>query len=85
MVENPKLWQEFLNSLTQKPQTEEIDDDMKIYKKIDEMPDWAKASVKKAIDKKIISTRSRVGAVSVLIPNLQSLVWMDRAGLFDKK
>lgn len=84
MVENPKLWQEFLNSLTQNPQTEEIDDDMKIYKKIDEMPDWAKASVKKAIDKKIIST-DKNGAVTVFEPNLQSLVWMDRAGLFDKK
>ena len=84
MVENPKLWQDFLNSLTAKPQTEEIDDDMKIYTKIDEMPDWAKASAKKAIDKKIIST-DKDGAISVFEPNLQSLVWMDRAGLFDKK
>lgn len=84
MVENPKLWQDFLNSLTAKQQTEEIDDDMKIYTKIDEMPDWAKASAKKAIDKKIIST-DKDGAISVFEPNLQSLVWMDRAGLFDKK
>lgn len=84
MVENPKLWQEFLNSLAQTTPDKEINDDMKIYTKIDEMPDWAKPSVKKAIDKKIIST-DKDGAISVFEPNLQSLVWMDRAGIFDKK
>ena len=48
------------------------------------MPDWARSSVSKAVAQGVIDTNEDN---SVTLPglNLQTIVWMDRAGLLDKK
>lgn len=63
---------------------EEKEDDMLIYHQIKEMPDWAQASVEKAVSRGVIN-RSADGTVSIYEPNLQTIVLLDRLGLFDKE
>ena len=67
----------------QKPE-EEKEDDMLIYHQIKEMPDWAQASVEKAVAKGVIN-QSADGTVNIYEPNLQTIVLLDRLGLFDKE
>ena len=63
---------------------EEKEDDMLIYHQIKEMPDWAQASVEKAVAKGVINP-SAAGTVNIYEPNLQTIVLLDRLGLFDKE
>lgn len=77
MVQNPALWEQFLDMIAER------DEEMKTYQYVKDMPEWAQASVTKAIQKGIVAMDSS-GAVSVLECNLQPLVWMDRAGMLDK-
>ena len=75
--------QEPENPATQEPE-EEKEDDMLIYHQIKEMPDWAQASVEKAVAKGVIN-QSADGTVNIYEPNLQTIVLLDRLGLFDKE
>ena len=63
--------------------TEREDDEMKVYKYVQEMPKWAQDSVTKAIKKGVIAM-DKDGAVGIYECNLQPLVWLDRVGLLDK-
>lgn len=76
MIGESALWDEFLDMLKE-------DESMKTYQYVKDMPEWAQASVTKAIQKGIVAM-DKSGAVSVLECNLQPLVWMDRAGMLDK-
>lgn len=58
-------------------------EDMKVYHYVAEMPEWAQAAATRAIRSGHMKMDAG-GAVSVYEPNLQALVWMDRAGMFDK-
>lgn len=60
------------------------EDDMVIYHQIQEMPDWARTSVEKAVARGILN-RSADGQVNVYEPNLQTIVLLDRLGLLDKE
>ena len=62
----------------------EEEDDMTIYHQIKEIPDWAQASVKKAVAIGVIN-QSADGQVNIYEPNLQTIVLLDRLGLFDKE
>ena len=62
---------------------EEEDEDMVMYHQIKDMPDWAQPSVKKAVGLGVIQ-QSAAGEVNVYEPNLQTIVLLDRLGLFDK-
>ena len=55
---------------------------MKLDRYVDEMPDWAKAAAVKAIQNGYVKMDD-TGAAGVWESNLQTLVWMDRAGLLD--
>lgn len=61
----------------------EEEDDMLIYHQIKEMPDWAQASVEKAVALGVVN-QSADGQVNIYEPNLQTIVLLDRLGLFDK-
>lgn len=83
MVENPQLWEDF------KKELEGVDTMLdypewarKTYHWYDDMPEWARASVQKAVKKGIVSVNED-NSVTVLGCNLQPLVYMDRAGLLD--
>lgn len=83
MVENPQLWEDF------KKELEGVDTMLdypewarKTYHWYDDMPEWARASVQKAVKKGIVSANED-NSVTVLGCNLQPLVFMDRAGMLD--
>ena len=76
-VDNPSLWDDFKAALAA-----EQEDDMKTYQYVKDMPAWAQESATKAIKKGIVAM-DESGAVSIYEPNLQPLVWMDRAGMLD--
>ena len=83
MVENPQLWEDF------KKELEGVDTMLdypewarKTYHWYDDMPEWARASVQKAVKKGIVSANED-NSVTVLGCNLQPLVYMDRAGMLD--
>ena len=83
MVENPQLWEDF------KKELEGVDTildypewALKTYHWYDDMPEWARASVQKAVKKGIVSANED-NSVTVLGCNLQPLVYMDRAGMLD--
>lgn len=83
MVENPQLWEDF------KKELEGVDTildypewALKTYHWYDDMPEWARASVQKAVKKGIVSVNED-NSVTVLGCNLQPLVYMDRAGMLD--
>jgi len=50
------------------------------YNTIDEVPDWAKESVIKAINKDIL--RGTGNGLRLTLSEVKVLVWMDRCGLF---
>lgn len=83
MVENRQLWEDF------KKELEGVDTMLdypewarKTYHWYDDMPEWARASVQKAVKKGIVSVNED-NSVTVLGCNLQPLVYMDRAGMLD--
>jgi N-acetylmuramoyl-L-alanine amidase CwlA len=83
MVENPQLWEDF------KKELEGVDTMLdypewarKTYHWYDDMPEWARASVQKAVKKGIVSANGD-NSVTVLGCNLQPIVFMDRAGMLD--
>ena len=69
-----EAWERFLDRV------KEEDAEMKLYKHTTQMPDWAAASVRKAIGKGFLTVNSK-GEISVYEPNLQVIVMMDRMGL----
>ena len=85
MVENPSLWEDFKAKL--KGDEEEMLDypdwAKKTYQWYADMPEWARESVQKAVKRGLISTNAD-NSVSVLGMSLQTLVYLDRAGLLDK-
>ena len=83
MVENPSLWEDFKTKL--KGADEMLDYPewaRKTYHWYDDMPEWARASVQKAVKKGIVSVNED-NSVTVLGCNLQPIVFMDRAGMLD--
>lgn len=83
MVENPQLWEDF------KKELEGVDTMLdypewarKTYHWYDDLPEWSRASVQKAVKKGIVSVNED-NSVTVLGCNLQPLVYMDRAGMLD--
>lgn len=77
MVNDITLWNAFKSALAA-----EQEDEMKVYQYVKDMPEWAQASVTKAIKKGVVAMDTE-GAVSIYECNLQPLVWMDRVGLLD--
>ncbi len=63
-----------------RPRYEE--EEMKLYRYVAEMPAWAQGACTKAINRGIVRM-DETGAVGVWEPNLQTLVWMERAGMLD--
>lgn len=61
---------------------EEKEEIMRLYRYVNQIPVWARAAAEKAIRNGYIKTDG-TGAVGVWETNLQTLVWMDRAGLLD--
>ena len=64
-----------------RPEYEE--DGMRLYRYVAEMPQWARAAAEKAVKMGYIKM-DETGAAGVWESNLQTLVWLDRAGLLDK-
>lgn len=60
----------------------EEEKDMKQYRYVAEMPEWAQGAAEKAIAAGVIKM-DESGAAAVYETNLQSLVWLDRLGLLD--
>lgn len=52
----------------------------KIYNEFEEIPKWAKDSVKKAIDTKILKGTDE--GLGLTLTEIKTLVWLDRCGLF---
>lgn len=71
-------WERFKSRLVE----EKREDEMKLYNYVNQMPAWARPSAEKAIRNGFIKM-DETGAVGVWETNLQTLVWMDRAGLLD--
>lgn len=86
-VNAPGAWDDFLARVFAPVQTAapkgQKEEAMKQYHHVAEMPDWAQTAVARAIDNGYIKADA-AGAVNVWEVNLQALVLMDRAGLFDK-
>ncbi len=61
----------------------EGEEEMTLYRYVSEMPQWAQEAAKKAIQNGYIKM-DETGAAGVWESSLQTLVWMDRAGLLDK-
>ena len=84
MVENPSLWEDFKTKLKGADEMLDYPDwALKTYHWYEDMPEWARGSVQKAVKRGLVSVGAD-NAVSVLGANLQTLVYLDRAGLLDK-
>lgn len=84
MVENPSLWEDFKTKLKGVDEMLDYPDwALKTYHWYEDMPEWARGSVQKAVKRGLVSVGAD-NAVSVLGANLQTLVYLDRAGLLDK-
>ena len=84
MVENPSLWEDFKTKLKGVENLLDYPDwALKTYQWYEDMPEWARESVQKAVKRGLVSTNAD-NSVSVLGANLQTLVYLDRAGLLDK-
>ena len=84
-VEQPEAWADFQNRLQEEEWEMELPAWAKTtYHWLEEMPDWARSSVSKAVAQGVIDTNEDN---SVTLPGLtlQTIVWMDRAGLLDTK
>lgn len=69
-------WAEFKKRLTE---TEE-EKEMKLYRYVAEMPEWARQAATRAIRQGVVKL-DKTGACSIWEPNLQPLVWLDRLGM----
>lgn len=58
------------------------EEEMKQYRYVAEMPEWAQTAAEKAIAAGVIKM-DESGAAAVYETNLQSLVWLERLGLLD--
>ena len=56
---------------------------MKCYRKLKDVPNWARPSVEKAVNLGVIQ-QSDQGLMNVYEPNLTTIVQMDRLGLLDE-
>lgn len=65
-----------------RPAYEEGEAGMKLYRYVEEMPEWARAAAGKAVRNGYVKM-DPTGAAGVWESNLQTLVWLDRAGLLD--
>ena len=72
MIEKPELWQAFKQQLLM-----EDNEQMKIYKYVPEMPDWARDTFTRLYKAGIISTDSN-GELAVQESSLQPMVYLDR-------
>lgn len=75
MVDDPTLWAEFKQSLTQ------TEDDSVRYKYYDDMPDWAKPTVSKLVKKGYLKGEGG-GVLNLTEDTLKVLVVNDRAGCY---
>lgn len=76
-------WDWFVEQVKQKLEQKGDPEQMKTYKYVPDMPEWAQNSVIKAMKKGVVAM-DKDGAVSIYECNLQPLVWLDRAGLLDQ-
>lgn len=76
-------WDWFVKQVKQKLEQKGDPEQMKTYKYVPDMPEWAQNSVIKAMKKGVVAM-DKDGAVSIYECNLQPLVWLDRAGLLDQ-
>lgn len=65
------------------PETEE-EDGMKVYRKAEELPGWARGAAEKAAAMGIVK-KDPAGAFQIWETNLQPLVWLERLGLLEGK
>lgn len=65
-----------------RPAYGEEESEVKLYRYVDEMPEWARPSAVKGVQNGYLKM-DQSGAVSVWECSLQPLVWLDRAGLLD--
>lgn len=59
------------------------EEDMKLYRQLEEMPAWAQPAARKGVANGYIR-QDASGSIGVWEVSLQSLVWLDRAGLLDR-
>lgn len=81
-VNDPGAWDDFKARIFA-PVCQREAETMKQYHYIKDMPGWAAPAAARAIQSGHLKMDS-TGAVNVWETNLQTLVWMDRAGMFDR-
>ena len=67
------------------PEAAEKEETDMLYHWFQDMPDWARPSAEKAYHRGVIQADAETGAVNIYEGNLQTLVWLDRLGLFEEK
>ena len=84
MVQDPALWEQFKTMIWEGEDcmSEYPDWAKKTYSWIDDLPEWAREAARKAVKQGVLATNPD-NSVTLLGINLQTLVWMDRAGLLD--
>ena len=84
MVENGRLWDSFKSMIWEEEDfmSDYPDWAKKTYHWIAEMPEWAREAAQKAVKKGIVATNPD-NSVTLLGVNLQTLVYLDRAGLLE--
>ena len=83
MVENGRLWDGFKTMIWEDDFMSNYPDwAKKTYHWIHEMPEWAREAAQKAVKQGIVATNPD-NSVTLLGVNLQTLVYLDRAGFFD--
>ena len=78
-VTNSEKWELFKSRLVE---SEELNMSQLIYNHIDGVPEFARATIKKLVDKKILNGESN--GLNLTYDMLRILVIIDRAGAFDK-
>ena len=73
MVEKPEIWQAFKQKLLM-----EDNEQMKIYKYVPDMPEWARDTFTRLYKAGIVSADSKTGELSVQESSLQPMVYLDR-------
>lgn len=74
---DPQAWAAFQARLAP---PEEWREGMKLYRSVEQLPQWARPSARKAVRTGLVKKDAQ-GLVTLWEPNLQPLVWMDRLGL----
>lgn len=54
----------------------------KVYNEFDEIPNWAKDSIQKAIKTGILKGTGE--GLGLTLTEIKTIVWLDRCGLFEK-